>query len=193
MRRAPDPRFAGADAADPTAGEKRRNLGNRGKEWERTINAIHAVYLQRGISVWKNPPAMAIGRSLGKGRFAASFAAEGPPDYTIQAFGVAILLEAKSIRDDRLPLARIEPHQAERMTRHEAHEGRALVLASLDGAVWFLPWATLGPLWTAHANRTGRAASGEASIGPDVLGIIGFQLRDADWLQTALTLWRRIG
>lgn len=191
---APDPSlslFAAAQAAVARKGPGRASLANRGRDFEDTVEDLHEkVYVPRGVCCTRTPAPMRILRPAGKpGQFVAVFEGEGPPDWFVQAYGRSILLELKSIADDRFPLARVEKHQAERMTRHESNGGRAAVLLRLDAGIWLLPWAGLGPLWTAHHARTGRAASGTASLGTDVLSVIGIPLDSADWLPAALSLW----
>ena len=154
---------------------------NRGQSWEAVIDAMHALYEASGrASVIRNPaPMKPLGPGV-RGVFRAAYIAEGPPDYSVQAGGVAYLFDAKSAVGSRWGLDNVKDHQAGRFTRHEAQGGVAFVLLRLGRRMWLLPWSRLSPPW--YAWRRGVAGRGGASLTDEWLAVVGVELRSPDWL-----------
>jgi penicillin-binding protein-related factor A (putative recombinase) len=175
------------------------------------LNRVHDGYEAQGrASIVKNPHPMKVlagcqlltyevrrgptKRSIRGMAYPAVNAAEGPPDYSVQASGRNFLLDAKDCAQTRWPFANLEEHQARRFDAHEAQLGRAFVLLHLEDVAYLLPWRHHHPvpmlrdLWWAHHEVEGRAAAGTASIDPETCARIGFRLRSPDWLPSALSL-----
>lgn len=165
-----------------------RTHANRGQGFERVLADLHAIYERQGrASVIRTPPAMRILRAAGgPGQFVCVFDGEGPPDLFVMAGGVAIVADAKDCASDRWALEHLPKHQADRFDAHERQGGTAGVILRMEGAVYWLPWATLGPRWHAHADRVGRAPNGSASLSVKDCDTIGRRAVGCDWLSAAL-------
>ena len=172
-----------------------RTHANRGQGFERVLADLHAIYERQGrASVIRTPPAMRILRAAGgPGQFVCVFDGEGPPDLFVMAGGVAIVADAKDCASDRWALEHLPKHQADRFDAHERQGGTAGVILRMAGAVWWLPWVAVGPLWWEHAGKVGRAARGTASLSVADCDRIGLRCRGADWLPMALSAITSLG
>lgn len=175
-----------------------RSHAGRGQGFERVLADQHAIYEAQGrASVIRTPPTVRVLRRLpsrikrsgkpGAPEFAVVFEGEGPPDYFVQAAGVAIVADAKDCAADRWPFDHLPPNQAWRFDAHEEQGGTAGVILRMAGAVWWLPWVAVGPLWWEHAGKVGRAARGTASLSVADCDRIGVRCKGCDWLTSALS------
>jgi len=83
--------------------------------WEAEIDLVHARYEREGrASVVKNPPPMRVVSPVKGGQFVAYYEKGGPPDYSVQAAGIAYLFDAKRHAGDRWPFSGLADHQAAR-------------------------------------------------------------------------------
>jgi hypothetical protein len=120
------------------------------------LAAAEAVGLLRH---WKRmEPAM---RALGGGKFAPKGGASAPDYIAITQDGDAVYVECKEILSQPgWDLKLLETHQAADLSDLP---GSLVVIRWASGTV-AMPWAALQPTWSAYQERTGRAASGEASL-----------------------------
>lgn len=168
-----------------------RSHANRGDPFQQLLDLVHAGYMRQGRAlVTRNPPPMKILRAIkGKpGQFVCCFESEGPPDYSAQSGPYAFLFDAKDCADTRWPFDHLPAHQAHRFDAHEAQDPHAVagVVLRMSGAVWWLPWVAVGPLWWEHAGKVGRAARGTASLSVADCDRVGRRAVGADWLSAAL-------
>lgn len=167
-----------------------RTHANRGAGFEGLLTDLHYLYEKQGrCSVFRTPPSMKILSALrGKpGQFICCYAGSGPPDFIAQAEGRSFIFEAKSCGGTSWSFDEMPIHQAERFDAHVKHGAIAFVLVLIEGRVYLMPWATLGPRWWAWHRTIGRAKPGFASVKPKEEPWIS-PCRDCDWLPQALAL-----
>jgi hypothetical protein len=148
----------------------RRDGGARGKasgdRWEDTLSRLLNILKARKLATWfRTPEKLRRIRPLSQpGHWDCVAVSEGPPDYILVSQGRAIALEAKQTAASRWPLKLLADHQAAALDAWEEHQGVGAVALQLGQVELVIPWRVLGPRWHAHRARTGRAASGEASL-----------------------------
>lgn len=113
-------------------------------------------------------------RGIGGGKFAPK--GGGPPDFlAVTQDGAALMVETKEHQGTRWRLDAVEPHQAAALS---ALPGSCVVVRWTDvQRTVALPWAVLGPLWSEHAGRTGRAKAGEGSLSLEQALALGVEVK----------------
>ena len=156
------------------------SAANRGRPLELRLELMHRAYRARGVGeVFTTPPPVRIVSSVKGGRFSAVYTSKGPPDFAgILSGGRGVLIEAKTSRASRWPLARLEAHQAGALDRCATLGGVALVVLDHPSGIYALDWRTLGPRWRQRAS----GIRGEASLGAADLVEVGRRLVGVDWL-----------
>lgn len=149
---------------------------DRGEAFETDLLTAYRpdhVYLQRTSPPW---------RYVRKGRtLAVVVVEEGVPDFHGAIDGRAVVLDAKATGDARWELRNIDADLATHLDTAHARGVVAGILLRWDasGAVYWLPWQALGPLW--HGWRRGIARHGEASITPRDAAQLGREVRGMRW------------
>lgn len=137
---------------------------NRGMGFERVVEAANAAYLAKGWGViqkvatpWK---------VLRRGAQIVSAFPEGKStvDFVGAAAGKAIAFDAKSCKQDRFPLANIEPHQIEFLRRWEQQGGIAFLLIEMKNheRVWLARLDRLEPFL--ERAKTGKRGTQSLTI-----------------------------
>lgn len=157
-------------------------LANRGVAFEELLGLHHARYERQGAYVQRNPTPYKVLRQ-GPGGLICVPLADAPPDFLVAVGGLAILLEAKSHAGDKLPLAQLEPHQADALDAW-GRQGEifvAGVVIRLDTGCWWVRWK--GPLaeaWQRHYD--GKAKRGQCSLDAVWLKKHAHVATGGDWL-----------
>jgi recombination protein U len=183
-----------------TPGKKHAKAAQTGREGQRrglgfedALDGLHAAYNAAGRAwVIKVPaPYRVLGKPTGS-RFTAAWEGEGPPDYAGAVGGRPICFDAKQTAGDRWSFDALAPHQAQHFDRAAAQGVACFVLLWLDGNVWLVPWATLGPRWWAWRERRALREAvpyGSASLSTAGLHDVGHRCQGYDWLPVFSRLW----
>lgn len=165
-------------SARPRAGVATRNgraSQAQGASWESVLHDALDHAQRRGTvrQWWASYPKMVPTRKDGVLRYIP--VGKGPPDLVVLlSSGLAILADAKQTGAGEWAFSELKQHQADRLGAWHCPDQNMIagVLLSMQGAAWWLPWDTLGPLWTAWASVK-RAKAGGASLTPERCAEIG--------------------
>ena len=158
-------------------------MPSAGKTLETALERLHKVY---GSVVWvvKQSPRM---RLAGRRMVPTG---DGPPDFLGWAEALGVCFDAKEFSENRWPLEKLKPHQAEDMDRAQVHGAVSfLVIAHVPVSpierAWFVPWDSLRPIWRAWKRKKDageRARPRMAGLYMGDLERIGIELDGVDWL-----------
>lgn len=121
----------------------------------------------------------------GRGGLRVVIDEDGVPDWHATVMGDAWVFETKATSGDRWPLAKLEPAQAEHLAGQHAAKATVGVLVRFDktGAVFWLPWPALQPLYDAWRVDSGLGLTkrGDASLTAADCGRIGRRVVCLRW------------
>jgi penicillin-binding protein-related factor A (putative recombinase) len=153
---------------------------HRGLAFERLVEGQVGGYRAQGwLCLRQYAPSVVVGDGS-----MAKVIGRAAPDWLLTRHGVVVVAELKSTETLRWSLADLADHQASWLDNAAGAGASAGVLLQLgDGAVWWLPWYELRPVWVRW--RRGEAARGEASLDDAALLRLG-ERADGDWLAVAV-------
>ena len=137
--------------------EESVNYANRGKDFEKMIEATNEQYRRRGIAlIEKFPePYKQVSKIQKNGTFQAVRDSKSMPDFCGVYEGQALLFDAKSTKiETRFDLSNVAEHQYKSMKRWHENGGISflLVLFKSHGEIYYLPFESLR-YWTEEADR----------------------------------------
>lgn len=177
---------------------------NRGVPWQRTLALANDRYRRAGLAVvfQTQAPIRMIGNPDRTGRFTATFAGDGPPDFVgeIAPSGRGVCFDAKECAGLTWGFAELPRHQARDLEGVHLQGGISFVALLFAAArerpaeAYVVPWHWLGPRWWAwHEGKgEGRAAKGTASLSLEQARAgeaAARMLEPGDWLPTARGIW----
>ena len=167
------------------------SLANRGKDFERAMEAVNALYQARGHAYTRFPTPYKVIRRQGPNLVVVPDS-EAPPDYLLVAQGMSFVVDAKSTHENTWALKLLELHQARFFDSwaSQSIQHRAGVVLSIhpEGqgeSIWWVDWDVLAPVW--HRWHGGHAARGQASLSIQWLVRNAVQVQQMDWLAAALS------
>lgn len=137
---------------------------SQGERFEEMVNAACEIYFAAGeAKIEKTPEPMKIIRSVGGGRFVASFEKRAQPDYkgTLKG-GKAVVFDAKHTEKDRIDQAAVLPHQADSLDEHDALGAICFIVVGLKNKMYTVPWG----IWKSMKQTFGHKYMDEQNLAP---------------------------
>ena len=145
----------------------------RGAAWEQYVADWLTYQARDGILTWLRTQEPTV-----RTRHGIRATGQGPADYLVLGRGYCCALEAKSTTLSRWLLRSIAPHQGAALDTWLTHGGCSAVVVWHTGAArdirQVIPWPAIRVRW--YRMLTGEARRGEASLGADEIGRIGYPL-----------------
>ena len=138
-------------------GGKSVNYANRGKDFEKMIEATNEQYRRRGIAlIEKFPePYKQISKMQKNGTFQAVRDSKSMPDFVGVCEGEPLLFDAKSTKvETRFDLSNIAEHQYNSLKKWHEQGGISFLVIYFKshGKIYYLPFESLR-YWTEEADR----------------------------------------